>query len=50
MLPRATLTTVLSRNVRNRIVHSTVSASAAPPLRAAGRAAMAGALADQATA
>src|SRR5215469_17738682 len=34
--PRPTLTIVLSRNVRNRIVHSTPSATARPPWRAVG--------------
>ena len=49
-LPRATLTTVLSRKVRNRIVHSTVSARAAPRRpAAAGRLAVAGGPADEVT-
>src|SRR3984957_3527578 len=41
-LPRATLTTVLSRKGRNRIVHSTASASGRPRRAAAGRPAVAG--------
>jgi hypothetical protein len=48
-LPRATLTTVLSRKVRNRIVHSTASASGRLRPAMAGRPTAAGILADEVT-
>ncbi len=48
-LPSATLTTVLSRKVRNRMVHSTASASARPPCRAAGACPPTGRRADGST-